>query len=275
MTARDTLQLGSVPEHFFYPWKKWLEENSNQKFGFQWNWTDYPGGSGAMLQALQSKEIDFAFLLTESAAFAAKTDPSIKVLSVFVKSPLHWGVFTGINNALTSVTPVQEKTYAISRFGSGSHLMAKVDAHQRGETIREDKWMVVNNLAGAVEALTSGEADLFFWEKWMTKPLVDKGVFKMVDVCPSPWPSFVLVGRSEAVENVSKMRAIRMAFSEVIEWANDLKTRATGSGEIAEGYHLNPKDAQDWLAQVEWVSEWTNPEADLKKAGDFLRKSEG
>jgi hypothetical protein len=34
-------------------------------------------------------------------------------------------------------------------------------------------FVVVGTLQGAIDALPSGQADVFFWEKFMTKPLVD------------------------------------------------------------------------------------------------------
>ena len=77
MKSPNLIRLGGVPEHFFYPWKKWLDENSGSESGMQWTWTDYPGGSGAMIQALENNEIDFAFLLTESAYKAMSSGAQI------------------------------------------------------------------------------------------------------------------------------------------------------------------------------------------------------
>jgi hypothetical protein len=44
---------------------------------------------------------------------------------------------------------------------------------------------IINTIDGAVEALTSGTADYFMWERFMTKPLVDKGIFRRVGDCPT------------------------------------------------------------------------------------------
>ena len=43
------------------------------------------------------------------------------------------------------------------------------------------KWLefeIVNTIDGAVESLTSGKADYFMWERFMTQPFVDKGIFQ-------------------------------------------------------------------------------------------------
>ena len=270
MKSPNLIRLGGVPEHFFYPWKKWLAENSGSAIGMQWTWTDYPGGSGAMIQALENNEIDFAFLLTESAFKAMDGGAELEALSVYVQSPLLWGIFTGAGNPLETVEPVNQRKYAISRFGSGSELMALVDARKRGATIEQNQWVLANNLAGAEKALSSGEADLFFWEKWTTKPLVDKGIFRMVDVCPSPWASFILTGRKEESQMENRLEAIKSAFAAVTKMAADLKISKESAAVISSEYHLMESDAAEWLRHVEWVNEWTNPETELQKAADWF-----
>lgn len=271
MKSPNLIRLGGVPEHFFYPWKKWLEENSGTASGMNWTWTDYPGGSGAMIQALENNEIDFAFLLTESTFKALSAGSDIEALSVFVQSPLLWGIFTGAGNPLNTVEPVNKRKYAISRFGSGSELMAMVDARKRGATIEKDQWVLAQNLTGAEKALSSGEADLFFWEKWTTKPLVDKGVFKMVDVCPGPWASFILAGRKEESRSEIRMEALKSAFATVTRMAEELKMHRESAALISSEYHLMESDAADWLRHVEWVKEWTNPDAEIQKAADWFK----
>jgi hypothetical protein len=270
MKSPNLIRLGGVPEHFFYPWKKWLAETAGKAFGKEWSWTDYPGGSGAMNQALENNEIDFAFLLTESTYKAISAGSEIEALSVYVQSPLLWGIFTGAGNPLETVEPVNQRKYAISRFGSGSELMALVDARKRGASIAQNQWVLAHNLTGAEKALSSGEADLFFWEKWTTKPLVDKGIFKMVDVCPSPWASFILVGRKDENQMEGRLTAVKSAFEAVTKTAGELKVSGKSGAEIATEYHLLESDAMDWLRHVEWVKEWTNPETELQKAADWF-----
>ncbi len=270
MKSPNLIRLGGVPEHFFYPWKKWLAETAGTAHEMEWTWTDYPGGSGAMIQALENNEIDYAFLLTESTYKAISAGSELEALSVYLQSPLLWGIFTGAENSLETVEPINERKYAISRFGSGSELMALVDARKRGATIGQHQWVLANNLAGAEKALTTGEADLFFWEKWTTKPLVDKGIFKMVDVCPSPWASFILVCRKDENQVESRREVIKSAFETVTKMAGEFKTSGESPSVISSVYHLQESDAADWLRHVEWVNEWTNPETELQKAADWF-----
>jgi hypothetical protein len=35
---------------------------------------------------------------------------------------------------------------------------------------------------------------------FMTKPLVDKGIFRRIGDCPTPWPCFVIAVRDEILE---------------------------------------------------------------------------
>ena len=43
------------------------------------------------------------------------------------------------------------------------------------------------------------------WERFMTQPLVDKGIFRRIADCPTPWPCFVIAVRNEVLENHPKV----------------------------------------------------------------------
>ena len=70
--------------------------------------------------------------------------------------------------------------------------MAFVHARSQGWPVEQLAFVTVGNLAGAVEAFAAGAADVFFWEKFMTKPLVDAGKFRRVGEFTAPWPAFVV-----------------------------------------------------------------------------------
>ena len=72
---------------------------------------------------------------------------------------------------------LENKTVAISRIGSGSHLMSIVNAQNQNWNTENLQFEIVNTIDGAVDSLTSGKADYFMWERFMTQPLVDKGIF--------------------------------------------------------------------------------------------------
>jgi hypothetical protein len=58
--------------------------------------------------------------------------------------------------------------------------MAYVNAANQNWNTDNLQFEIINTIDGAVEALTSGTADYFMWERFMTKPLVDKGIFRRV-----------------------------------------------------------------------------------------------
>jgi len=58
------LNVAGVPEHFNFPWHTAIESGDFAKAGFEVNWTDYPGGTGAMMKSLRSGESDVAVVLT-------------------------------------------------------------------------------------------------------------------------------------------------------------------------------------------------------------------
>jgi ABC-type nitrate/sulfonate/bicarbonate transport system substrate-binding protein len=265
-------RIGGVPEHFNFPWKCWLEHNDRKCGSAEWTWQDFPGGSGAMISAVLEGQIDLALVLTESAANAIMQGADIKLLAVFVESPLVWGIFSGADNPVEKVSPVQGKKYAISRFGSGSHLMAGLDAGLRGESLNDEQFLVVGGLDGARDALVKQEADLFFWEKWMTKPLADQGVLKMIDERPTPWSCFVLICRPALWENHDNRNLMMQAFEEVLETARKLKNDFESASRIAAAYGLSEADTGIWLGQTTWASRWQNPEEEINKAFNALNE---
>jgi len=239
------IRAGAVPEHFFYPWKVWLKENKN------WSWEEFPGGSGAMLKELEKGNLDVAFLLTESAVAAKAKGADIEILKVYVESPLPWGIFAGAKNPIKETS--EGRIYAISRFGSGSHLMAILEASFRGQEIHADHWLEVGDLKGAREALVSGKADLFFWEKWTTKPLVDTGDFKMLDVFPGPWPAFVMCSKTDFLAQGNVKDELLKDFQQVCDVAKEMKLDLEKTAfEISENYGIQLSDAVDWLKYVVW-----------------------
>ena len=250
------IRAGAVPEHFFYPWKVWLKENKN------WSWEEFPGGSGAMLKELEKGSLDVAFLLTESAVAAKAKGADIEILRVYVESSLPWGIFTGAKNPIKETG--EGRIYAISRFGSGSHLMAILEASFRAQEIQAHQWLEVGDLNGAREALLSGKADLFFWEKWTSKPLVDTGDFKMLDVFPGPWPAFVMCGRTAFLAKENVKEELLQDFQQVCDVAKEMKLNLEKTAiEISGNYGIQLKDAIEWLQYVVW--------SDGKDDGDMAK----
>ncbi|MFT6749088.1 MAG: sulfonate transport system substrate-binding protein, partial [Flavobacterium sp.] len=180
------LKIGGVPEHFNYPWYLTLKNKEYKKHNINLRWQDFHGGTGDMCKALRDGDIDIAIVLTEGIIKEISNGNPSKIVQSFIETPLIWGIHVSATSSLKTIEDLEHATIAISRFGSGSHLMAIVNAHNQGWNVENLKFKVIGNLQGGIDALTNGEADYFMWEHFTTKPLVDNGTFRRVGDCPTP-----------------------------------------------------------------------------------------
>lgn len=259
-----TLRVGGVPEHFNLPWLLALEAHRFAPLGIDLTWRDYPGGSGAMAKALRDGELDTALLLTEGAVAGVADGAPFKVASLYVESPLSWGIHVPAASRLKSVADVRGARYAISRRGSGSHLMAVVHARAQGWPVAGLDFVTVGNLDGAVEAFASGTADVFFWEKLMTQPLVDAGRFRRVGEFVAPWPAFVVCVADAA--NREQRDALTRALTLVLGEAAALRARPDAAAVIAARYGLAESAVTQWLATTRWSARVSVASRDLEPA---------
>ena len=245
------VNIGGVPEHFNLPWHLTIEEGLFLKKDIDLKWQDFPGGTGAMNTALNDGSIDIAIILTEGIIKGIIDGNPSKIIQTYVQTPLNWGVHVAANSPFKSIDELKGKKAAISRYGSGSHLMAFINAQNNQWDIKNDlDFKVVKNLEGAEKGLTSGKADYFLWEKFTTKPFVDNGIFRNIGNCPSPWPCFVIVGRKEFLnENKKSVKTILKIINKA---TTNFKNIPEIDNTISERYKLELKDVQEWLSITEW-----------------------
>ena len=258
------LRVGGVPEHFNLPWLLALEAQRFAPLGIDLSWRDYPGGSGAMAKALCDGELDAALLLTEGAVAGVADGAPFKVASLFTESPLLWGIHVPAGSRSRSVADVRGARYAISRRGSGSHLMAVVHAQAQGWPVAGLDFVTVGNLDGAVAAFAAGTADVFFWEKFMTQPLVDAGRFRRVGEFAAPWPAFVVCVADAA--NRERRDALARALTLVLGEAAALRARPDAAAVIAARYGLAQSAVTQWLATTRWSARVSVASRDLEPA---------
>jgi len=244
------LRIGGVPEHFNLPWLLAVERGRFAQLGVEVAWREYPGGSGAMAKALRDGELDAALLLTEGAVAAVADGVPLKIVSLFTDSPLVWGIHVPATSRFRSLAELEGARYAISRKGSGSHLMAFVHARAQGWPVERLALVTVGNLDGAVAAFAAGTADVFFWEKLMTKPLVDSGQFRRVGEFTAPWPAFVVCAATAC--RVEQRAALGRALAIVLEEARALRAAPDAAPLIARRYGLRAADVTGWLETVRW-----------------------
>ena len=81
------------------------------------------------------------------------------------------------------------------------HLQSTLNAKNQNWNTQNLDFEIVNTIDGAVKSLSNKESDYFLWEKFMTKPLVDSGIFRNIGDCPTPWPCFVIAVRNNILKN--------------------------------------------------------------------------
>lgn len=245
-----TLKVGGVPEHFNYPWYITLKNKEYNKHYINLRWQDFPGGTGQMCKALRKGEVDIAIVLTEGIIKdIAEGNPS-KIVQTYVNSPLIWGIHVSASSAFKNIKDLENTTIAISRFGSGSHLMAIVNANNQNWDVKKLKFKVVGDLQGAIDALSNGEADYFMWEHFTTKPLVDNGTFRRIDDCLTPWPCFVVAVRNEVLEK--NFEEVKKVLDIINTESKDFKNIDNIDKILAKRYKQQIDDIQKWLKITEW-----------------------
>ncbi len=252
-----TVRIIGVPEHFNLPWHLAMEEGAFAARGIELQWTDIPEGTGRMCQLLEKQEADLAIILTEGILKSIAEGNHVKIAQEYIASPLLWGIHVATKSNYHKVADLNGKKAAISRFGSGSHLMAFVNAEGHGWNTQQLDFEVINTIQGGAEALTKGQADYFLWERFTTKPLVDTEVFRRLDDCPTPWPCFVIAATTAfTMENSNLLRHIL----EVINtFTADFKSIPSIDQTLANRYHLKLNDVREWLRLTDWSQKQLGP----------------
>ena len=245
-----TIKIAGVPEHFNLPWHMCIENGEFEEVGIDLQWTDVPEGTGKMCQMLRDKETDIAVILTEGIVKDIIAGNDSKIVQIYVKSPLIWGIHVAVNSKYKKLSDLENKKVAISRIGSGSHLMSIVNAQNQNWDTSKLQFEIVNTIDGAVEALKSERGDYFMWERFMTKPLVDNGIFRKIADCPTPWPCFVIAVRNEVLEKHSNV--IEQILEIINTTTSEFKMIPSIDRMLASKYNQKIEDIQEWLSLTQW-----------------------
>lgn len=246
-----TIKIGGVPEHFNLAWYLTLKNGEYKDEGINLRWKDYFGGTGAMNKALRDGEIDMAVILTEGIIKDIIDGNPSSIVQTFVESPLIWGIHVAHDSKYKTIEDLKGTKAAISRYGSGSHLMAYINAQNNNWNLDEDlKFEVIKNLEGAVEGLTNNTADYFMWEKFTTKPIVDDGIFRRIANCPTPWPCFVIAVRNEFIE--TNKDDVKTILDIINNTTLEFKDIPSIDRTLANRYKQKIEDVQEWLSLTEW-----------------------
>ena len=245
------VNIGGVPEHFNLPWGLTINNGEFAEQNIDLKWRDYPGGTGAMSKALREKEIDIAIILTEGIIKDIIDGNPSKIVQTYIETPLIWGIHVAANSPYKTINDLKGTKAAISRYGSGSHLMAYINAENNNWDLKNDlDFKIIDNLDGAVVGLQSGIADYFLWERFTTKPLVDNGTFRHIGNCPSPWPCFVIAVRNDFIE--SNRAELKSILNIINRTTSEFKDIPSIDKTIANSYLQNIEDVREWLKLTEW-----------------------
>ncbi len=244
------LKIGGVPEHFNLPWRLAIEENAFRDLGVKLHWSDMGGGTGQMVRGLENKSIDIAILLTEGITKAVLEGLDAKIIQVYVTTPLHWGIHVPYQSNIQKMNDLKDQVFAISREGSGSHLMSFVKADQEGWDTSKLKFNVIGDIYGGLWALENNEAQAFLWEKYTTFPYTEQKKCRYIDEVATPWPCFVIAVRTEIYE---KYKTELKGVCEIVNRkAKQVKNDDDTVEVISWRYNLRSDQVSKWLNETDW-----------------------
>jgi len=255
------VKIIGVPEHFNYPWQMCIENGEFHEVGIDLEWKNIPEGTGKMCEMLRNQSTDLAVILTEGMCKDIALGNPSYIIQKYVSSPLQWGIHVAHNSSLEEESQLKNKKIAISRYGSGSQLMAIVHAIKMGWNIEELQYVVVDTLEGAIEALTQGTADYFMWDRFMTQPVVDQQIFRRIGVCPTPWPSFIIACTHNFYNQ--NQGVVKQILDIINQTTREFKMIPSIDHTLANTFGQKFDDIQLWLQMTRWSQsnfsqkEWT------------------
>jgi ABC-type nitrate/sulfonate/bicarbonate transport system substrate-binding protein len=102
-------------------------------------------------------------------------EPNFRIVGAYTNSKLCWSISVKPHGNIKSESDLRGKRIGISRYGSGSHIMAIVLALQQGWVDAEQlpfEFVLLNDFKSLREGVTSGQIDTFLWEIATTKVIV-------------------------------------------------------------------------------------------------------
>lgn len=253
------INICGVPEHFNLPWKSSIENGLFEQENLQLNWINVPEGTGKMCEMLRNHKTDIAIILTEGIIKDIALGNESVIIQKYIQTPLIWGVHVPYLFDYEKIDDLQGKTIAISRLGSGSHLMSMLWAQKNRWDFNQNQYQIVNTIEGAAKSMLQNESTIFMWEKFMTQPWVDQHIFKRIEDFPTPWPCFVIAVRKDFLEN--NLKIVQKTLEIINNITINLKQNPQLIEKIALEYHLQPTAVAEWLQITEWSQENFTKEA--------------
>jgi ABC-type nitrate/sulfonate/bicarbonate transport system substrate-binding protein len=163
---------------------------------------------------------------------------------------LPWGVHVPVASALHHPADLKGVPFAISRPGSGSHIMAMLYAERLGWRPGPDDLVVVHNMEGAAARMAEGDPVIFLWETYVTSRYVEAGVMRRVDEVRGDWPGFVIVAREAFAR--TRPDDMREALAVLDRAVNGLDLSAHTVELVMRNAGFREELAREWLGHVRW-----------------------
>ena len=268
----NKIKIGGVPEHFNYLFQLAQDTGLYEKYNVDVEFIIQKCGTGAMIKSLKNKDLDVIIALTEGLTADICNGSDLKIFGTYVNSPLCWAASVGKNSSLNKIDELKGKCFGVSRFGSGSHLMAHVLAMQNKWDLKKDlKFEVIGDFEKLRNSVNNKESDVFLWETFTTKPYHDSKELKRIGEIITPWPSFMMASLKETLNK--KKNILERVFKAVNEASILFKNNKDMPSIIAKKYNLKKKDAEIWYKNVNIIVERKVSKFSLNVTIDTLKKT--
>ncbi|KAI9480406.1 MAG: hypothetical protein EXX96DRAFT_562474 [Benjaminiella poitrasii] len=249
-----TIRIGYVPEHFSTPLYIARDKGYFKETGVNVELVLCPGGTGEMTSKLQDKSLDLAIALTEGlVAGISKGQDFYKIVGTFVDAPLCWALSTGKSSRHTKIESLSKTNVAISRYGSGSHIMAFVLAEQQGWTEPFD-FTVLNNFKAMRDGVNDSSCDFFMWETFTTKPYHDAGEVKRIGEITPPWPAFMFAAHRDLLLQGHQREALTAVLEAIGRASKEfMEDRDASVQLVVKMLEYPEQDVRRWFETVHYA----------------------
>ncbi|MGB0423548.1 MAG: ABC transporter substrate-binding protein, partial [Flavobacteriales bacterium] len=111
----------------------------------------------------------------------------------------------------------------------------------------------IKNLDGALSSLSQQGSDVFYWEKFTTKPYVDSGQLKRIGEFITPWPCFQIAARQEVI--AKHPEALKSVLKSIYFISQQFMNSLDAVEQVSKRYNLELADAEQWFFCTEWSTQ--------------------
>ena len=117
--------------------------------------------------------------------------------------------------------------------------------------IDTEQFNIIKNLDGALPSLANNETDVFYWEKYTTKPYVDSGQLRRLGEYLTPWPCFMIAATDDILmeqpENIIRLlRTIHDVCDQFMQNDDSIP-------KVSDRYNQKIEDVERWFHSTEWA----------------------